>query len=94
MAKKQEKIETPIKISDEEKAIIARKKRIAYSGLTSEKVEDINAREAFRIYFIQLKKKVNLSSDLENIIWLHLKAMKFDKPELFAQGVKHFGYTI
>lgn len=53
-----------------------------------------NDREEFRKFFIGLKRKLNLESDLENVIWLHLKAIGMDKKEKFNEGVKHFGYKI
>lgn len=53
-----------------------------------------NDREEFRKFFIGLKRKLNLESDRENVIWLHLKAIGMDKKEKFNEGVKHFGYKI
>lgn len=49
-------------------------------------------RDAFKRYFIKLKRKLNLKSSLEYPIWLHLKAIECDKEELFDQGVRNFGY--
>lgn len=51
-------------------------------------------REEFRKYFVKLKRKMNLKPDLEKIIWLHLKSAGFAKPELFDNGVKHFGLSL
>lgn len=53
-----------------------------------------NTREEFRKYFVGLKRKLNLGPELENVIWLHLKAIGMDKKEKFNEGVKHFGYKI
>lgn len=53
-----------------------------------------NTREEFRKFFIQLKKKLNLKPELENIMWLHFKASGFDSKEKFEAGTKHFGYEI
>lgn len=53
-----------------------------------------SAREEFRKYFVVLKRKLNLAPELENVIWLHLKATGNDKKEKFNEGVQHFGYKI
>lgn len=60
--------------------------------VSSEKISD--SREEFRVYFVGLKKKLNLAPELENIIWLHLKAVGMDKKDQFSAGVNHFGYKI
>lgn len=93
MNKKIKDIETIKSLTDEEKNAIARAKRIARAGII-EINEETNVREAFRVYFIQIKKKLNLPNELENIIWLHFKASGFNKPELFDAGIRHFGYKI
>lgn len=51
-------------------------------------------KKAFKTYFVKLKRKLNLDSSLEEIIWLHLKSAKMDKPEDFDKGIKHFGYKV
>lgn len=58
----------------------------------SSSVED--TREEFRKYFVGLKRQLNLAPELENAIWLHLKATGNDKKEKFNEGVQHFGYKI
>lgn len=50
-------------------------------------------REAFRIFWAQEKSKYGKSKDLEQVLWLHLKATKQDEPEQFENGIKHFGLT-
>lgn len=55
-------------------------------------IED--SREEFRKYFVGLKRKLNLAPELENVIWVHLKAVGMDKKEQFNEGVTHFGYKI
>ena len=51
-------------------------------------------REDFRKYFLKIKNKLKLEKSVEEIIWVHLKAIKHDKKELFDKGVKHFGYKL
>lgn len=53
-----------------------------------------NTREEFRKYFVGLKRKLNLPPEIENALWLHLKATGNDKKEKFEEGVRHFGYKI
>ena len=53
-----------------------------------------STREEFRKYFVGLKRKLNLAPELENVIWLHLKATGMDSKDKFNEGVAHFGYKI
>jgi hypothetical protein len=80
-------------VSADEKTKLARERRIRKAGLTQDKVEE-NVREEFRKFFIKIKRSLNLSSDLEEIIWLHFKAYNFDNVNKFEEGVTHFGYKI
>ena len=80
-------------MSEEEKLKFARELRLRKAGLTVEVVEQ-NMREEFRKYFVKVKKTLSLASDMEDILWLHLKAIKCDKVESFSKGLIHFGYKI
>ena len=51
-------------------------------------------RESFRKFFIKIKGKLKLTSDLEEVIWMHFVRSGFDKKEKFEDGLKHFGYKI
>lgn len=96
MARKRKKKEKQIEVkvmSKEEKLKVARERRIQKAGLNKEKIEK-DTREEFRKYFTKLKRKINLSSDLEDIIWLHFKASGFDKKDKFEDGIQHFGYKL
>ena len=48
-------------------------------------------REEFRRFWAREKKNYGKSKNLEQILWVHLLAMKMDDPEKFEDGVKHFG---
>ena len=48
-------------------------------------------REEFRLFWAQEKYKFGKSKDLEEILWLHLKATKMDEPSKFQDGLTHFG---
>lgn len=48
-------------------------------------------REQFRIFWASEKSKYGKTKDLEQIIWLHLKATKMDEPEKFENGLQSFG---
>ena len=48
-------------------------------------------REAFRVFWAQEKIKYGKSKDVEQILWVHLKAAKLDSPEKFEAGIAHFG---
>ena len=56
--------------------------------------KESDIRKEFKIYFAKLKRKMNFDPSLESILWLHLKSIGNDKPELFEKGIKHFGYDI
>lgn len=84
MAKKEETKE----LSPSEMRKAAHEAKMAVKAV----VED--SREEFRKYFIGIKRKLNLAPDLEDIIWIHLKATGMDKKDKFNEGIKHFGYEI
>lgn len=48
-------------------------------------------RDAFKAYWAQNKKKYGMTNKLEEVLWLHLVATKNDSPDLFDNGLKHFG---
>lgn len=54
-------------------------------------LSDQEKRESFRIYWAQEKYNYGKTKELEEVIWLHLKAMKMDEPEQFEKGIEHFG---
>lgn len=81
MAKKAKKTQKPV-----EEAV---QKTKAQRALTEKE-----CREAFRVFFIKVKRKLNLSPSLEGVIWTHLKSIKHDKPEDFEKGIENFGYKI
>lgn len=51
-------------------------------------------REAFRVFFVKAKRKLAIAANLEEIIWMHLKATGHSKPESFEKGIEHFGYKL
>lgn len=61
---------------------------------TSKKTEDeADYRQSFSEFWAQNKKAYGKGKDveIENILWLHLKATKNDTPDKFEKGVIHFG---
>lgn len=48
-------------------------------------------REAFRLFWAQEKFNYGKPKDLEEILWLHLNAIKKDSPAMFEEGLKNFG---
>ena len=51
-------------------------------------------REKFRQYFVKLSRKHNLDKSMENILWLHLSAIKHNVPEMFDKGIENFGLKL
>jgi hypothetical protein len=52
---------------------------------------DHQKRESFRVYWAQERNKFGKPKNLEEVLWIHLKATKQDSPEQFEAGLKHFG---
>lgn len=48
-------------------------------------------RESFRVFWASNKSKYGRSKSVEKALWLHLKTIKMDSPEQFAQGLDNFG---
>jgi hypothetical protein len=71
----------------------ARKYRQDKYKAKAPEMSDEQKREAFRLHWAQEKSKYGKSKDLEEILWLHLKAIKMDTPEKFEAGIKHFGLS-
>ena len=57
-------------------------------------LRDSEVRKEFKKYFVKLKRKLDLSGDMENVLWLHCKAAGFAKVELFDKGIANFGYRL
>ncbi len=79
------------------KELTPREQRLAIAEAAkkaSPEAEEKYKREDFRKYFVQLKRKLGLEPELENIIWLHFKAAGFDEKEKFDDGIRHFGYKL
>jgi hypothetical protein len=57
----------------------------------SRSLSENEKREAFRVFWAKSKRQYGKAKDLEQILWVHLKAVKMDQPEKFEAGLKHFG---
>lgn len=83
---------------------MAKKKEITPREMRKAKYEEMqksqsfpkesDVRQDFKKYFVKLKRKLNLSDGLEEIIWLHFKSAGFNSQEKFDEGIRHFGYKI
>lgn len=69
----------------------ARKYRAALYKPEQKKLSLREKREAFRVWWAQEKSKYGMSKDLEEVLWLHLEAVKMNEPDKFENGVNHFG---
>lgn len=56
-----------------------------------QKLTEEEKRDLFRIFWAQEKYKYGKAKDLEQILWVHLKASKLNEPEQFDAGLAHFG---
>lgn len=57
-------------------------------------LKESKVREEFRRYFVKIKKKLKLEPEMENVLWLHLKASGNAEAAKFDDGIKHFGYRL
>ena len=60
---------------------------------TNRPLREEEVREQFRVYFVKLKRKLELDPNLENVLWVHLKASGFNKKELFAWRSKRLYFN-
>ena len=72
----------------------AQMRRAAHEAKMSVKKADEATREEFRIYFVELKRKLNLEPEIEHVLWLHLKAIGMNNKDRFNDGVRNFGYKV
>lgn len=70
------------------------KRRKAWEAKQAADAKKENSREEFRKFFVKIKSKLGLSSEMEQVIWLHFKSAGFDKKDKFEEGIKHFGYKL
>lgn len=80
-------------VSKEDLAKKAREKRLAMAKIDKASLEK-HKREDFRKYFVQIKKKLKLTKEMEIILWEHLKTIGCDTKDKFEKGITHFGYKI
>lgn len=72
----------------------AEMRRAKHEAKNQEKKAQDASRDEFRIYFVELKRKLNLAPEIEDVMWLHLKAIGMNQKDKFNDGVRHFGYKI
>lgn len=89
MAKK--KVEQKLEGATEMTVAEARARRAALHKPKAPELTEEETREEFRKFWAQQKSKYGKSKDLEEILWLHIKAVKKASPEQFEEGVAHFG---
>ena len=87
MAKKEQNMQPREGMTLEE----AKAYRAAQYKPTTLPLSDKEKREKFRIFWAQTKKKYSKSEQLEQILWVFLKATGHDEPENFEAGIRHFG---
>lgn len=69
----------------------ARAYRASLAKPEARKLTEQETREQFRLFWAKEKSKYGKAKDLEEILWIHLKASKHDEPARFDDGLKHFG---
>lgn len=77
--------------SDEASLARSRAYRASLQSPQAAALTEEDKRDQFRTFWAQEKYKYGKSKDLEQILWLHLKAVKMSEPEQFEAGLSHFG---
>ena len=67
--------------------------RASLNAPKSEQKREQDRREDFRKFWAENKSKYGKDKELEEVLWLHLKAIKQDNSEDFEAGLNHFGLT-
>ena len=71
----------------------ARAYRANLAALKSAPKREDERREDFRKFWAENKAKYGKEKDLEQVLWLHLKAINKDNSDSFEAGLSHFGLT-
>jgi len=71
-----------------------KRRKAAWDAKQAAENTEENSREEFRKFFVKVRSKLNLSQDMEGVIWTHFKSAGFDKKDKFEEGIKHFGYKL
>lgn len=50
-----------------------------------------DVKTAFSEFWVRSRKEYNRPRELEDVLWAHIKSAGFDSPELFEEGLAHFG---
>lgn len=87
MAKKQTQIQKEEMTLEEAKAFRAS----LYKEADKKPLSQKQKRDAFKIYWVQNKKKYGMTNKLEQVLWLHLVSTNNDSPENFDKGLANFG---
>jgi hypothetical protein len=74
----------------QERLDAARQMRLAMAKPKSPKNDEDN-REKFADFWARQKRVYGKEKDLEEVLWLHLKAINHDEPSLFEKGIENFG---
>jgi hypothetical protein len=72
----------------------AEMRRASHEARNGAKIAIEDSREEFRKYFVELKRKLKLAPEIENVLWIHLKTVNMATKDKFNEGVAHFGYKI
>lgn len=95
MAKNNKKAEEAEKSEVTAPEMTLAESRAYRASLHSPKAAELSeedSREEFRKFWAQQKSKHSKLSGLEEIVWLHLKAVKKASPAQFEEGLAHFGF--
>lgn len=91
MAKKEFERKEEKKMPEEMTLEEARAYRVSKYKPAAVVLSEQEKREQFRIFWARERSSYGKPKNLEQILWVHLKASKLDDPSKFDDGIKHFG---
>ena len=71
----------------------ARAYRAALASSKAPTKKESDRREDFRKFWAESKSKFGKDKDIEEVLWVHLKAINKDNSADFEAGISHFGLT-
>lgn len=69
----------------------ARAYRASLYKPAKKELSDEEKRDSFKMFWARSKRSYGNPKNLEQVLWLHLKATGNDEPEKFESGISHFG---
>ena len=92
MSKKDKKMTRDEQVENvQERISAARAARLAAYKPQPEEQSEQERRQAFQVFWASNRSSYGKERDMEQLLWLHLKAIKHDTQDKFEAGIENFG---